>query len=44
VLVADVEVTQARDGPVLALAVWEGAYLAPLYLVSNLNDAEVAVT
>jgi len=43
VLVANVAVTQARYGPVLALAVWEGAYLAPVYLVSNLNDAEVAV-
>jgi len=43
VLVGDVQVTQARYGPVLALAVWEGAYQTPLYLVSNLSDAEVAV-
>lgn len=43
VLLADVAVTQARYGPVLALAVWEGGYLAPLYLVSNVSDAEVAV-
>jgi hypothetical protein len=43
VLVSDVQVTQARYGPVLALAVWEVAYQRPLYLVSNLCDAEVAV-
>jgi hypothetical protein len=43
VLVADAEVTQARYGPVLALAVWEVAYQAPLYLVSNLTDAELAI-
>lgn len=43
VLVADGQVTQARYGPVLAVAVWEGRCQAPLYLVSNLDDAEVAV-
>jgi len=43
VSVADVQVTQARYGPVLALAVWEPAFTTPLYLVSNLRDAETAV-
>lgn len=43
VLVADAQVTQASYGPVLALAVWEAAYQTPLYLVSNLDDAERAV-
>jgi Transposase DDE domain len=43
VMVADVRVTLARYGPVLALAVWEPAYPHPLYLVSNLCDAESAV-
>jgi len=43
VLVADAQVTQARYGPVLALAVWEAAYQTPLYLISNLADAERAV-
>jgi len=43
VLVADAQVTQARYGPVLAVAVWEAAYQTPLYLVSNLADAQRAV-
>jgi hypothetical protein len=43
VLVADAQVTQALYGPVLALAVWDAAYQTPLYLVSNLADAESAV-
>jgi hypothetical protein len=43
VLVSDVQVTQARYGPVLALAVWEARYQTPLYLVSNLSDAELAL-
>ena len=43
VLVADAQVTQARYGPVLALAIWDGEERAPLYLVSNLGDAETAV-
>jgi hypothetical protein len=43
VLVADAHLTQARYGPVLALAVWDGEERAPLYLVSNLGDAESAV-
>ncbi len=37
VLVADAQVTQARYGPVLALAIWDGEERAPLYLVSNLG-------
>lgn len=43
VLVEQAQVTQARYGPVLALAVWEESFTTPLYLVSNLSDAEVAV-
>lgn len=43
VLMSDVQVTQARYGPVLALAVWEAGEQAPLYLLSNLSDAEVAI-
>jgi len=43
VMIAEAHVTQIRYGPVLALAVWEAAYQAPLYLVSNLAEAEQAV-
>jgi hypothetical protein len=43
VLVEQARVTQARYGPVLALAVWEAAYAEPIYLVSNLADAEAAI-
>jgi hypothetical protein len=43
VLVADAQVTLSRYGPVMALAVWEAAYQAPLYLVSNMADAQMAV-
>lgn len=43
VLLEQAHITQARYGPVLALAVWEQSYTTPLYLVSNLSDCEVAV-
>lgn len=43
VLVEEARVTQARYGPVLALAVWEAAYAEPIYLVSNLAEAEAAL-
>ena len=43
VLVEDARVTQARYGPILALAVWAAAYSEPIDLVSNLADAQAAI-
>ena len=43
VMVEEVQVTQARYGPVLALAVWDAAYAEPIYLVSNLANAAAAI-
>jgi hypothetical protein len=43
VVVEDAQVTLARYGPVLAVAVWKAAYAEPIYLVSNLVDAEAAI-
>jgi hypothetical protein len=42
--VAQAQVTLARYGPVLALAVWEQGFTTALYLVSNLSNAEQAVS
>jgi hypothetical protein len=35
--------TAHQYGPVLALAVWDARYEQPLYLVTNLNEADLAV-
>jgi hypothetical protein len=43
VVVSEAAVTLARYGPVLAIAVWDADQKAPLYLVSNLEDAEAAI-
>ena len=43
VVIEGAQVTAARYGPVLALAVWEAEQEAPLYLVSNLATAEEAI-
>lgn len=40
--VPDVQFTQQAYGPVLAVAWWDAAYDAPLYLVTNLELAEEA--
>ncbi len=38
----DVRMTAARYGPIMAVAVWEVEHQAPLFLVSNLSDPNVA--
>lgn len=43
VVIVDAAVTGARYGPLLAIAVWDAEQQAPLYLVSNLADAEAAI-
>jgi len=43
VAIADVEMTAARYGPVLLIGVWDGADQEPIYLISSLTDADVAV-
>ncbi len=40
--VSDVQFTQQTYGPILAVAWWDAAYDAPLYLVTNLELAEEA--
>lgn len=41
--VSEARVTAARYGPLLVVLVWERGYEQPLYLLSNLADAEVAL-
>ena len=36
-------ITAAQYGPVSILAIWEAAYAAPLYLVTNMPDLDVAL-
>jgi hypothetical protein len=43
VAINEAKFTAQAYGPVLALAVWDERYKNPLYLVSNLNDADQAV-
>lgn len=43
VSIADVQMTAKRYGPVLLIGLWEAKHTEPLYLVTSLSDAEVAV-
>lgn len=43
VALAEVEMTAKRYGPVLLIGVWETQYAEPLYLITSLSDAEVAL-
>ena len=43
VSIADVQMTAKRYGPVLLIGVWEAKHAEPLYLITSLSDAEVAV-
>jgi hypothetical protein len=43
VALADVEMTLKRYGPVLLIGVWETQYAEPLYLITSLSDADVAI-
>ena len=41
--VTDVEMTAKRYGPVMLIGVWDADQKAPLYLITSLTDADVAV-
>jgi hypothetical protein len=43
VAIADVEMTAKRYGPVLLIGVWEAEHAEPIYLITSLSDAEVAI-
>jgi hypothetical protein len=43
VAIADVQMTAARYGPVLLIGVWEDAHDQPIYLITSLTDADLAV-
>jgi hypothetical protein len=43
VAIADVQMTAERYGPVTVIAVWDAAYAEPLYLITSLADAAVAI-
>jgi hypothetical protein len=43
VCVADVQMTAKRYGPVLLIGLWEAKHAEPLYLITSLSDAEVAL-
>jgi hypothetical protein len=43
VAIADVEMTAKRYGPVMLIGVWEAKYAEPIYLITSLSDAAVAV-
>lgn len=42
-MVSPAWMTEDRYGPITLLTLWEAAYDAPLYLVTNMDDAEAAV-
>ena len=42
-MVAPAWMTEERYGPITLLTVWDSAYEAPLYLVTNMDDAEAAM-
>jgi hypothetical protein len=42
-MVAPAWMTDARYGPITLLTVWDPAYDAPLYLVTNMDDGEAAM-
>jgi DDE family transposase len=43
VMVADVQMTAARYGPLLLIGVWEAVHDTPIYLITCLSDAEQAI-
>lgn len=43
VSIADVQMTAKRYGPVLVIGLWEAKHTEPLYLITSLPKAEVAV-
>jgi hypothetical protein len=43
VSIADVQMTAKRYGPILLIGLWEAKHAEPLYLITSLADAEVAV-
>ncbi len=43
VAIADVQMTAKRYGPVLLIGLWEAKHTEPLYLITSLADAQVAV-
>jgi len=43
VAIADVQMTAKRYGPLLLIGLWEAKHAEPLYLITSLTDAEVAV-
>lgn len=43
VAIADVQMTAKRYGPVLLIGVWESGQAEPIYLITSLTDAEVAI-
>jgi hypothetical protein len=43
VALADVQMTAKRYGPVLLIGVWEAQYAEPLYLITSLSDAQLAI-
>jgi hypothetical protein len=43
VAVADVRMTAERYGPVLLIGIWEANHDEPIYLITSLTDADVAV-
>jgi Transposase DDE domain len=43
VAVADVQMTAQRYGPVLLIGVWDAKHDEPIYLITSMTDADVAV-
>jgi hypothetical protein len=43
VAVSQAHFSEARYGPILAIAEWQAEWLEPIYLVSNLNEVEAAL-
>jgi hypothetical protein len=43
VSIADVQMTAKRYGPVLLIGLWEAKHTEPLYLITSLSDAQVAL-
>jgi hypothetical protein len=41
--VADVQMTAKRYGPVMLIGVWEAKHAEPIYLITSLSDADVAI-
>jgi DDE family transposase len=43
VAIADVQMTAKRYGPIMLIGLWEAKHTEPLYLITSLTQAEVAV-